>query len=93
MQFSKTYLMIIGLFGAFIVVSTLQLGKSRTTISVIEKQAQIVPSENISRDAQAIMKLYAGSSQEERQLNHHILASREDSVAWFEFGPRDIKSE
>ncbi len=38
MQLNKSYLLIICLFTAFLVVSTLQLGKSRTTISVLEKK-------------------------------------------------------
>ncbi len=34
----KSYLPILSLFGVFLVVSTLQLGKSRTTLDVIQKQ-------------------------------------------------------
>ncbi len=38
MRSIKSYLTSLFLFGTFIVISTQQLGKSRTTINVLEKQ-------------------------------------------------------
>ena len=38
MKSSTSYLPMLGLFSIFLVVSTLQLGKSRTTLDVIQKQ-------------------------------------------------------
>lgn len=38
MRSSNTYLPILSLFGVFLVVTTLQLGKSRTTLNSIQKQ-------------------------------------------------------
>ena len=38
MSSSRSYIITLVFFGVFLVVSTLQLGKSRTTINVLEKK-------------------------------------------------------
>ena len=39
MSLGKTYVLVLAFFGVFLVVSTLQLGKSRTTLNLIQQKS------------------------------------------------------
>ncbi len=92
MHFGKTYLTIIGLFAAFLVVSTLQLGKSRTTFSVLEKQQQTASVVEERIGMQPDVKLYPGTMVEGHSAST-LMAIPVDTAGWFGKAAPDIKSK
>lgn len=86
MQSGKTYLTLLGLFAAFLVVSTMQLGKTRTTVGMLEKHrinTVVTPdaASTKSRSATAGIRLHPGIA-----AGHTVLMRR--SLLFTVYGER-----